>query len=38
MVSILCEARLVNFIKANDFGAFVKGVIQTAIVALDPAI
>ena len=38
LVSILCEARLVNFIKANDTGAFVKGVIQTAIVALDPAI
>jgi len=29
---------LVNFIKANDTGAFVKGVIATAITALDPAI
>ena len=38
MVTILCEARLVSFIKANDTGAFVKGVIQTAIVALDPLI
>lgn len=38
MVTILCEARLVSFIKLNDVGAFVKGNIQTAIVALDPAI
>lgn len=38
MVTILCEARLVSFIKANDTGAFVKGVIQTSIVALDPLI
>lgn len=35
LVSILCEARLVNFIKANDFGAFVKGNIATAITAID---
>jgi HK97 family phage major capsid protein len=34
LVSILCEARLVNFIKANDFGAFVKGTIATAITAI----
>ncbi|CAB4152524.1 major_cap_HK97, phage major capsid protein, HK97 family [uncultured Caudovirales phage] len=34
LVSILCEARLVNFIKANDTGAFVKGVIATAITAI----
>lgn len=38
LVSILCEARLVNYIKANDTGAFVKGVIATAIAALDPAV
>lgn len=38
LVSILCEARLVNYIKANDTGAFVKGVIATAIAAIDPAI
>jgi hypothetical protein len=38
MISIICETRGVNYIKANDLGAFVKGVIQTAIVALDPAI
>lgn len=38
MVTILAEARLVSFIKANDTGAFVKGTISTAIVALDPAI
>lgn len=35
MVSILAEARLVNYIKANDTGAFVKGVIATAITAID---
>ena len=35
LVSILCEARLVNFIKANDYGAFVKGNIATAITAID---
>jgi HK97 family phage major capsid protein len=34
-VSILCEARLVNYIKANDFGAFIKGNIATAIAAID---
>lgn len=34
LVSILCEARLVNFIKANDYGAFVKGTIATAITAI----
>ena len=38
MVTILAEARLVSFIKANDTGAFVKGTISTAIAALDPAI
>jgi HK97 family phage major capsid protein len=38
MISIICEARLVNYIKANDTGAFVKGTIATAIIALDPAI
>lgn len=38
MVTILAEARLVSFIKANDTGAFVKGTISTAITALDPAI
>jgi HK97 family phage major capsid protein len=38
MVSILAEARLVNYIKANDTGAFVKGVIATAIAAIDPAV
>lgn len=38
MISIICEARLVNYIKANDLGAFVKGTISTAITALDPAI
>lgn len=35
MVSILAEARLVNFIKANDTGAFVKGVIATCITAIN---
>ena len=35
MVSILAEARLVNYIKANDFGAFVSGTIATAITAID---
>ena len=35
MVSILAEARLVNYIKANDFGAFVRGTIATAITAID---
>lgn len=38
MISIICEARLVNYIKTNDLGAFVKGTIATAITALDPAI
>lgn len=38
MISIICETRGVNYIKANDLGAFVKGNIQTSIVALDPAI
>ena len=38
MVTILCEARLVSFIKANDTGAFVKGNIATSITALDPLI
>jgi hypothetical protein len=35
MISIICEARLVNYIKLNDTGAFVKGTISTAISALD---
>ncbi len=35
MVSILAEARLVNYVKANDTGAFVKGTIATAITAID---
>ena len=35
MVSILAEARLVNYIKLNDTGAFVKGTIATAITAID---
>lgn len=34
MVSILCEARLCSFVKANDVDAFVKGDIATAIAAL----
>jgi HK97 family phage major capsid protein len=38
MISIICETRGVNYIKANDLGAFVKGNITTAIAALDPAI
>jgi HK97 family phage major capsid protein len=38
MVSILAEARAVHYVKLNDVNAFVKGTIQTAIVALDPAI
>jgi len=38
MVTILCEARLVSFIKANDTGAFVKGTIATAIAGLDPLV
>lgn len=33
-VSILCEARLVNYIKSNEAGAFVKGNIATAIAAI----
>lgn len=38
MVTILAEARLVAFIKANDTGAFVKGTIATAIAGLDPLV
>lgn len=38
MVTILAEARAVHYVKLNDVNAFVKGTIQTAIVALDPAI
>lgn len=38
MVSIIAETRAVNYIKANQLGAFVKGTISTAIAALDPAI
>ena len=38
MISIICETRGVNYIKLNDLNAFVKGNIQTSIVALDPAI
>jgi HK97 family phage major capsid protein len=34
MVSILAEARLVHYVKANDVNAFVKGVIATAITAI----
>lgn len=34
MVSILCEARLCSFVKANDVEAFVKGDIATAIASL----
>jgi len=34
MVSILAEARLCSFVKANDTGAFVKGTVSTAIAAL----
>lgn len=35
MVSILAEARLVNYIKNNQKPAFVKGTIATAITAID---
>lgn len=38
MVTILAEARAVHYVKLNDVNAFVRGTIQTAIVALDPAI
>ena len=34
LVTILCEARAVSFIKANDAPAFVKGVIATCITAI----
>jgi HK97 family phage major capsid protein len=34
-VSILAEARLVNYIKSNEAGAFVKGNIATAIAAIN---
>jgi HK97 family phage major capsid protein len=34
MVSILAEARLCSFVKANDTTAFVKGVVATCIAAL----
>lgn len=34
MVSILAEARLCSFVKANDTAAFVKGTVSTAIAAL----
>jgi hypothetical protein len=35
MVSILAEARLVHYVKANDVNAFVKGTIATAITAIN---
>lgn len=38
MVTILAEARAVNYVKLNDVNAFVKGTISVAIAALDPAI
>ena len=38
MISIICEARAVNYIRANDTGAFVKGTIAAAKAALDPAV
>jgi len=34
MVSILAEARLVHYVKANDVNAFCKGVIATCITAI----
>jgi hypothetical protein len=34
MVTILAEARLVQYVKANDYPAFVDGNIATAIAAL----
>jgi len=34
MVTILAEARLVQYVKANDYPAFVDGVVATAIAAL----
>lgn len=34
LVTILCEARAVSFVKANDQPAFVKGVIATCITAI----
>jgi len=34
MVSILAEARLVHYVKANDVNAFCKGVFATAITAI----
>jgi len=38
MVSILAEARLVHYVKANDVNAFVKGNIATAITAINKVI
>ena len=35
MVTILCEMRLVQYVKQNDTGAFVKGTIATAITAIE---
>ena len=35
MVTILCEMRLVQYVKQNDTGAFVKGDIATAITAIN---
>ena len=34
LVTILAEARLVQRVKSNHYGAFVKGVISTSITAL----
>jgi HK97 family phage major capsid protein len=34
LVTILCEARAVSFVKANDVSAFVKGDIATSITAI----
>jgi HK97 family phage major capsid protein len=38
MVTILAELRAVHYVKLNDANAFVKGVLATAITALDPAL
>jgi hypothetical protein len=35
MVTILAEARAVNYVKLNDVNAFVKGTIATAITAIN---
>jgi hypothetical protein len=37
MVTILAEARLVQYVKENDYPAFVDGNIATAIAALEVA-